>query len=486
MRVESSGAGDRSEARNLESHEEGSGAVSKLGRRALLEQGAAAVACTLTACVRARDLEPSAGEDGARLAALPEPLLPDPDGVLDLPAGFSYTLLHGRFARMDDGHRTPGRPDAMACFAGPDDSIVLMRNHELSTGHGDPGPYFPEQSPVREAYDPASPGAVTRLVLDARTLEVRRSNLVLAGTSWNCAGGPSPWGWLSCEETVEPGHGYVFLCAIDADRVQPAQRVDGYGRFRHEAAAVDARTLIAYLTEDRTDACFYRFVPDSLADPFRGKLQALRLPSRPGLHTSDLRPGTRLQIDWVDVDDPVPQDDSVRVQARARGAAVFSRTEGLWLAGGEAFMTATTGGPIGRGQVFRLDLDRGTLEVLAESNDPDVLDMPDNLTLSPHGVLYVAEDAFGGNFVRRIELDGRLSPFARNALSGTELAGVCFSPDGSTLFVNMQEEALTLAVRGPFDQLARATPSSPARGRRASALGLSSLALRAAAWPFVS
>ena len=62
-----------------------------------------------------------------------------------------------------------------------------------------------------EAYDPEGTGGVTRVVLDAKSLELVSSNLVLAGTYWNCAGGLSPWGWLSCEETLSTGHGYVFV-----------------------------------------------------------------------------------------------------------------------------------------------------------------------------------------------------------------------------------------------------------------------------------
>src|SRR3546814_5099884 len=34
------------------------------------------------------------------------------------------------------------------------------------------------------------------------------------------------------------------------------------GRFRHEAAAVDPRTGIVYLTEDRDDGLFYRLLPE--------------------------------------------------------------------------------------------------------------------------------------------------------------------------------------------------------------------------------
>ncbi|MHC8733809.1 alkaline phosphatase PhoX, partial [Arenicellales bacterium IMCC56312] len=38
---------------------------------------------------------------------------------------------------------------------------------------------------------------------------MKSTNFILTGTSRNCSGGASPYGWLSCEETEEDGHGYV-------------------------------------------------------------------------------------------------------------------------------------------------------------------------------------------------------------------------------------------------------------------------------------
>ena len=71
----------------------------------------------------------------------------------------------------------------------------------VSLGDANNGPYSASAVPA-EAYNPNGFGGVTRVVLDPETLEVISSNLVLAGTIRNCAGGMSPWGWLSCEETV--------------------------------------------------------------------------------------------------------------------------------------------------------------------------------------------------------------------------------------------------------------------------------------------
>ena len=45
---------------------------------------------------------------------------------------------------------------------------------------------------------------------------------------------------------------------------------------------------------------------------------------------------------------------------------------------------------------------------------------------------------------------GRFYKLGRNAKSNSEFAGATFSPDGSTLFVNIQHQALTLAITGPW------------------------------------
>lgn len=49
--------------------------------------------------------------------------------------------------------------------------------------------------------------------------------------------------------------------------------------------------------------------------------------------------------------------------------------------------------------------------------------------------------------------DGKLYPFAR-LRTQTELAGACYSPDGSTLFVNAYSPGRTLAITGPWSAFA--------------------------------
>jgi len=434
----------------------------RLRRRAFLRlSGASAVGASLPLVLEGRA---SAAGYGA--------LVPDPADVLSLPAGFSYKILQMQGDPMDDGYRVPGKPDGMFAFAGPNGALVLMRNHEQFPGDIATGPYAMGQQPPPEAYDPLAMGGVTRLVVDATTLERVSSNLVLAGTTRNCAGGPSPWGWFSCEEDVSPNHGYVFLCSTDATSVQPPQRIVSYGRFNHEAVAFDPVTNIAYMTEDRSDGCLYRFAPTVKDMPFDGKLQAMKVVGQPGLDTSkDVPVGQVLDVEWVDIDDPDPVTDDIRKQAAAKGAALLNRAEGAVFAEGAVWIASTNGGPVGAGQVFRMTpgADGDKFELLAQSPDKAVLENPDNITVAPSGEVFLVEDGTGGNFIRGVSPEGVIFDFARPK-SFTELAGVCFAPDGKTMFFNMLTDGLTVAVTGPFGA-ASSTSASSASSSSASGSG---------------
>jgi secreted PhoX family phosphatase len=65
--------------------------------------------------------------------------------------------------------------------------------------------------------------------------------------------------------------------------------------------------------------------------------------------------------------DPTPREDTLRLEARAAGAALVKRGEGACLADGALYFCATTGdpSPSEAGQILRLDDagDGGTLEV---------------------------------------------------------------------------------------------------------------------------
>jgi secreted PhoX family phosphatase len=79
-------------------------------------------------------------------------------------------------------------------------------------------------------------------------------------------------------------------------------------------------------------------------------------------------------------------------------------------------------------------------------------------------MLFICEDsdyvAQGGNpdsFLRILTPDGRIADFAKNIvpkLERGEFAGVNFSPDGKTLFFNIQPAGATFAVWGDWDKFA--------------------------------
>ena len=430
-------------------------------------------ALAVGAAVVPRVLQPSVAQ-ASKLGAL----IPDPNGILDLPAGFRYTLIDQRDDDMSDGYKTPGLHDGMGCFAGPRGEYILMRNHEVAALDGPNGPFKSGQRPPDEMYNEIAMGGVTRVVVDPKTGEKISSNLVLGGTIRNCAGGISPWGWLSCEESDDTGHGFVFLTKTDAESIQPPQRIDAYGRCYHEAVAIDPETYVAYLTEDRDDSCLYRMVPDSMDTPFEGKLQALKIvdEDKADLGTGRLV-GDQWKVEWVDLDDPSSPDDTLRYDGQALGAAIIRRGEGIAYHDGVIYFCSTSGGELESGQIFKFTPSTQELELIAQSDDPDILDMPDNICVAPWGDIYMSEDGKTDQYIRFLDADGQVQDFARNALSESELAGVCFSPDGRALFINIHKDHRTYMITGPFPEVPGLAMSANEANAGCSALGSQSAVL---------
>lgn len=400
------------------------------------------------------------------LGSSPYPaLVSDPAGMLDLPPGFSYRIISRLGDAMADGGTVPDRADGMGCFDLGAGRIALVRNHELRPEHEIGG--SPTSGFDRSAGGAILPGGTTTLVLDARTLEVDREYRSLAGTIRNCAGGVTPWGsWLTCEEDVTRAgdglgrdHGWVFeVPAAQAGLADPVP-LKAMGRFNHEAAAVDPATGIVYLTEDRDDSLLYRFIPTTRGQLARGgRLQAL---VAEGLRDSRnwsgtaILPGSRANVRWIDLENVESPQDDLRQRGAARGATLFARGEGIHMGEGELYFCCTSGGAIRAGQVFRLHPGKhgsDTLELFFESTSPEQFDYGDNLTVSPNGHLIVCEDQSGDvveNHLRGITPAGQAYPLARLRMQ-TEPAGVCWSPDGQTLFVNAYSPTTTFAITGPW------------------------------------
>ena len=404
------------------------------------------------------------------------PTLPDPAGLLDLPAGFSYRVVSQFGEAMSDGHAVPDRADGMGCFALPGGRHALVRNHELSPNGIDQGALRGAAGDLL-AYDRLSdgralPGGTTTIIIDDASGRAVSQHLSLAGTIRNCAGGVTPWGrWLSCEEDltkagngVGQDHGWVFEVPATARGLVDPQPIRAMGRFNHEAAAVDPRTGIVYLTEDRDDGLLYRYVPDR---PGRlmagGRLQALALldPARTDSRNwagTDVVEGDWLAVRWIDLDGTDAPDDDLRQRGNQAGALRFARGEGIHWGDGELFFCCTSGGAAKLGQIMRLRPGRSgdRLQLFVESRGKTMLDFGDNLTVAPNGHLVVCEDQYTKVVANRlIGVTPGGATYVLAALTAqTELAGACFSPDGSTLYVNAYSPAKTLAITGPWMRMA--------------------------------
>lgn len=398
--------------------------------------------------------------------------------LLALPKGFQYTVIGLTGAIMSDGLRTPRAHDGMSAFK-VNGQLRLVRNHEVNNQTAKPG-----MAIGPKPYDPLAGGGTTTLVIDPKTREVVRDFVSLSGTLVNCAGGPTPWkSWITCEETLlgkdqiknENGqvlggftqhHGYCFEVQASANKPVTPVPLQAMGRFQHEAIAVDPRSGIVYLTEDRVTAGFYRFVPLKPGQLVKGgRLQMLAVKNRPNLIASKQQQASVAQpVTWVDINDPDPADAgretlAVYKQGIAAGGATFARLEGCLYGNGRIYFTSTSGGDKGLGQVWEYTpsgKDQGFLKLLFEPTDPAVLNMPDNICLTRAGNLTICEDNGVTNFIRVLNQKGELFDLAKNIFEGfetREFAGVTFSPDFKTLFMNIQVPGVTLAIWGPWQSI---------------------------------
>lgn len=391
-------------------------------------------------------------------------LKPDPQGILDLPEGLQYKVISAVGDKMNDGLFVPNNHDGMGAFAGKNGATILVRNHELN-------PVATRNNLAAEIpqYDPLCPGCTTTLIVE-HDRNLRQHYLSLAGTNRNCSGGVTTWNtWISCEEDVAtpyapPGysleevrkhwgkverkHGYNFEVPLTGI-AQPKPLV-AMGRFRHEAVAIDPMTGYIYQTEDQNNSCFYRFRPQEARNlSAGGTLEAMVIKDLPRVDTGLNFPLNQPKsIEWVEIEDVDPDYDTLRYEAQAKGAAIFRRGEGMCYADGEFYFTCTNGGQARVGQIFRYSRDNETIELFLESPGTKTLDYPDNLTVAPFGDLIVCEDGRGEQRLIGITLEGQLYQFARNALNNSEFAGVCFSPDSQTMFVNIYNPGMTLAIWG--------------------------------------
>jgi secreted PhoX family phosphatase len=314
-----------------------------------------------------------------------------------------------------------------------------------------------------------------------------------------------PWGgdFFGNSTGLMQKHGYIYEVdpAWGPDESPVPVPIRSAGRFTHEGAVMDNATGYLYMTQDDFfgPSGLYRYIPPAGNKPQRdralhdgGVLQMLRVPGIPNAELfNHQEPGASYAVDWVTIDDPDPDYDPgsswfaslgvVSAQGIAQGAAQFSRLEGIRRRGRQIFFSSTQGGQgregasstfgPGYGQIWQLNLASMRLQLVFEApptapgqvgpeDNLPALSLPDNIAISPRGVLVLCEDGtiddppfvIPSNFMRGLTKGGELFDFAKNIDTTGEFTGATFSPDGKRMFFNIQDIGRTFEVRGPFER----------------------------------
>ena len=387
---------------------------------------------------------------------------------------------------MNDGLLVPPNADGMMCFKGSGDNVILIRNHEI--GHVPELSTFFKNNPYgknfksyikmnsSKFYDIKNNithcfGGTTTIVYNVKKEKTELQYLSLIGTLVNCSGGPTPWNtWISCEETVFKSgiginqmHGYNFeVFPNEKVELNNAKPLKAMGRFRHEGVAFNSIDGSVYQTEDRQDGLFYKFIPKNKIKLNKGgQLQFLSLKNFRGVDTSNwkkntIKKGMKYETRWIDIDNVDSLEDDLRYRGKNKGGATFSRGEGVWCHENNIFFTATSGGRKKAGQIWKFtenNNDSGYIELIFESEDKSIVNMPDNIIIAPWGDIIICEDGKGRDSLIGIKPNGEVYNIATNLLNNQEFAGACFDPSGKILFVNIYNPTMTLAIKGPWHKL---------------------------------
>ena len=438
------------------------------------------------------------------------PLVDDPRGLLALPPGFHYEVVtYAGKTKLKDGEGvTPSNHDGTEVFDAGRGRLRLIQNHELGAGAALGVPHI-----AGTVYDPTAlmAGGCTVIETDRRGKNYGEW-VGISGTHTNCAGGRTPWGtWLTCEETEAKAgtawsgngqsgtysrdHGYVF--EVFADGRKLPKPIKAFGRYAHEALAVDPSRTQVYLSEDAStpNGLFYRWtaprgvkLKSGIANQLganAGTLEAMAILMDDGSVLPDVayltsaQLGRPFRVKWVPVPERDGQTTSVRKQFTneiTRGKkfeGAYGTDKGVYVVNSFAFNTADLPADAVKhdGMVWFYSYKDKTITLVTyfphqsttetgarPRYDGVVFDGPDNVTVTPWGTLVLAEDGVGASHVLSSVPGGPTYAIARNQLNiGTpaapeysEFTGPTFSADGKALFVNIQAPGITLAITGPW------------------------------------
>jgi uncharacterized protein len=413
----------------------------------------------------------AAGSAAAKAIGSPQP---DPAGIINLPAGYSYTTLAVACVTQERSTESgvtfpmPEDPDAKALFRAPNGEMWLLVQHELTQPRqgdfqGDAGKcHVDEQTPGDDDSD--GWGSISRLTLAKDGTTVTRAEIITTGLHDLCAGTVTPWNtYLTNEEfpfinDPDMRSGWVW----EIDPATGAQkRLTGMGHFSHEQEAY-ASNGSWYLTDDRGDARFiYRFVPDNRRDLTTGQLFGLAF-------NKATMTGT-----WIGPLNPLDPDADMRARGFQPAVWGFNKAEGMVGSaesagvGGNSVTFSESGVGADPGRIWKLDQlgDDGTVRghVVVEG-DFARLGRPDNLRYTDAGDLFIMEDHSASDFnrgatgnVNQVWVLPRHQEGAANlilfASTPDEPTGPWFSFDNQLMYLSIQADpprvGRVIAIRHP-------------------------------------
>ena len=355
---------------------------------------------------------PTTGTSSTTTTTIPLEL--DANGLLLLPGFTSRVVARATEEVGSTGHTYRWYPDGAGTF--PDAEVpggwYLTVNHEVSPGG---------VTSIRFAPDGTITGAQS----------------ICDGTTYNCAGGATPWGtWLSGEEY---GGGHVWEC--DPTGAAPAVSRPALGQFDHEAAAVAADGRV-YFTEDKWSGGFYRFTPDTAGDLSSGTLEVATGADPFG------------PVVWSEVPDPSGTIAPTRSQVPL--TIGFSGGEGIDTSGQDVWFTTKYDKKVWH---YRTDTELFDLRYQGGSG---VLDGLDNLLVDEASQsIFIAEDD-GNQEMVLIRPDNTVLAVARVPdQPWSELTGPCFNPAGDRFYFSSQRAPVgasaqqlgtTYEITGPWDE----------------------------------
>jgi secreted PhoX family phosphatase len=402
------------------------------------------------------------------------PPQPDPNGIINLPAGYSYTTLATECATPEQSTESgltfpmPADPDGKALFQAPGGQMWLLVQHELTQPRqgdfqGDLGKcHVDEQTPGDDDSD--GWGAISRLTLAKDGTTVEKAEIITTGLHDLCAATITPWKtYLTNEEFPfinDPDMRSGWVWEIDP-ATGAEKRLTGMGHFSHEQEAY-ASNGSWYLTDDRGDARFiYKFTPDNRRDLTTGSLYGLAF-------NKATMTGT-----WVGPLNPLDPDSDMRARGFQPAVWGFNKAEGIVGTasssdvGGDAVYFSESGVGADPGRIWTLDHlgnDPFVTGHVVVEGDFARLGRPDNLRFNDAGDLFIMEDHSASDFnrgatgnVNQIWVLPRKQEGAANliqfAATPDEPTGPWFSFDNQLLYLSIQADpprvGHVIAIRHP-------------------------------------